>query len=268
MEQSNQSTAKDNHRDTSGPQRQELDWALDTVVNILVGSRIEPIRDSVGELDKKLSAVLANLERETRKSIGTLREDLDLKLTNGISLAKKESTEAIEAVETVLSTQVDEFLGKQAQAEQTQKKALADYMDEQIRTLRSNVETRLSAYEENARTELQGVVGQLTEVRTELQKHVEATSKLSSVLKSMATVFNAGGRPEEPARVAPREPVKQPGLQVTRQPVVPGTSTQSSSPARPKNEVPPTIRSEEVDNAFQKMFDQDEWGDSGSEFDR
>ena len=171
--------------------QEKLARALDTIVQVLVGSKLESVRASVTELDSGLS------ER--------------------IDSAQKDSAAAVDRVAKDLLTCKDELLRKLDEADERQKKSLDDLdqrarnsaaelrrqlqefqtkTETRIQTIKGEASTNLAAKEEQLKKELGSLAGGLSALQLDLQQQMMNTDRISTLLGGMASVLAGQPMPQ------------------------------------------------------------------------
>jgi F0F1-type ATP synthase membrane subunit b/b' len=164
--------------------QQKLTRALDTVVEVLVGPKLETVRNSVTALESSLS------ER--------------------IESVKKDSVAAVDRAVKDVTTRLDELMRKLDEADERHKKSASDLdqrgrrteaeLRKQLQEAQTKTETRLqslkaetgknlSTKEEQLKKELGGVAGGLSALQLELQQQMMNTDRISTLLNGMASVL-------------------------------------------------------------------------------
>jgi hypothetical protein len=167
-----------------GSDTEKLTRALDTIVQVLVGSELESIRASVKSLESSLS------------------EQIDS--------VKKEAAAAVDRVAKDLSTRKDELLRKLDEADERQKKSLDDLdqrarkteaelrrqlqefqtkTETRIQTIKDEANKNLAAKEDQLKRELGGLAGGLSAVQLELQQLMMKSDRISTLLDGMGSVL-------------------------------------------------------------------------------
>jgi hypothetical protein len=182
-----------------GSDQEKLTRALDTVVQVLVGSQFESVRRSVTTLDSSMSERIESM--------------------------KKDSAAAVERVVKDLSTRMDELLRKLDEADERNKKSVSDLdqrsrrteaelkkqlhesqtkTEARIQTIKAEAAKSLATKEEQLKKELGSLAADLSAVQLELQQQLMNTDRISALLNGMGSVL--AGQPSSQPGAMPQIP--------------------------------------------------------------
>jgi Fe2+ transport system protein B len=208
------------HRDGKAVEisdQEKLSRALDTVVQVLVGSKLETVRESVTALDSRLSKRIHSLGEDSTAAIERTVKDLSARidgLARKVGEAEERQKEASadldqrsQKTETEMKDQIQRIASK-AETDVEQIKSDLDQrsqkteteMKDQIQRVESKAETGiqqarseiskdLAAKEEQLRQEMGGLAAALSTLQLELQRQMMNSERISNLIGGMANVF-------------------------------------------------------------------------------
>jgi hypothetical protein len=260
------------HRATDAADHQKLVQALQTVIGVAMGQRLDSMRQAtknteeklsnqiestkkgamdsidsllnmVQELETKLSTRIESVKKETAESLESMRRELEIKVTESITVATKEATETMDKVQHNVMTQSAEMIGRLSRVEESQDRVVNDLEGHTPDEIEKQLQVRVLAVKNELEQSLTSVHRELATLRSDLKQQVQATERVSAFLNSMASVFSVS-----PPKEADGKTVVKPGV---RQMVLEG-------PEPVAFEQGPKLTREEVDNAVERALGE-EW---------
>jgi hypothetical protein len=248
---------------------QNLVQALNTILGVTLGERLDSIRHEASEMDSKLSTRIGAVKNETMESLDSLQkvfaelksrtadsvtdvrkqitestasrcQQMEAKMAETIAVAKRETTDSMDKLQHSVLSRTAEMIGRLSKVEDNQQRILGDLEGQTTQELEKQLQVRVLAVKSEMDKDVSGLRRELVGVRDELKLQRQATERVSAFLNSMASVFS----------VSPPQPQPQPQPQANQ-----------SVPAGP-DPVPfedtPKLTREEVDNAVERALGE-EW---------
>ncbi len=151
-------------RATNDSDHEKLVQALNMVIGIAMGERLDSIRQATKELDSRLST--------------------------GIESVKKETTESMDKLQHSVLTQTAEMIGRLSKVEEDQQRVLNDLEELRSNELEKQLQICVLAVKNELEKDVSGLRRELADLRGELNQQVQATERVSAFLNSMANVFS------------------------------------------------------------------------------
>lgn len=170
----------------------KLAGALETVVEVLVGDKLESVRGSVADLDSTLS-----------KRIVTVKKDSAAALEDAVKKLSAEITEAEERQKKALGDLDEQLRESTADLKNLVQKNLSNAED-RIKAVKEELEKGAVEREKKMMKELDSLAQGLSAVQLGLQQQIESTDRIQTLLNGLGTVFSGGqsmpmGPQQEPA---------------------------------------------------------------------
>lgn len=215
-------------RETNDSDHRKLVQALNMVIGIAMGERLDSIRHGAKELDSRMSNRIGSLKKETTGSLDSLRaaleemesktaesvagvkkqvtestdftrREMETKMADSIAAAERETTESMDKLQHSVLTRTAEMIGRLSKVEESQQKMLDDLQSQAPSELEKQMQIRVLAVRTDLETEVSGLRRELAGLRDELRQQMQATERVSAVLNSMASVFSVSPtQPQEP----------------------------------------------------------------------
>jgi hypothetical protein len=243
----------------SGPDRDRLAGALETVFEVLAGERLEAAREMVSELDHRLSGRITSSDERSTTEIESVKGHLTTRLDE--AFAKLD--EAFGRMDELLKKfdEISERLGEadrrqQSSLEQLEKRlgdSTADLdhrleewesrTEDRIRAVKEEMGSSLASTEEQINKELDTLGRNLSGIQLEFGQQTRATERMSIVLDGLANVLKGDPAPPPAPNVGTAADADPTGKVLTVDP----------SPA-PNSDVSDEI----LDNALERVFSKDQ----------
>ena len=207
---------------------QKLVQALNMVVGVAMGERLDSMRNGTKELDTRLSTRIESATKETTESLDSMRDaikelesktadsvanmkqqrqELEAKTTESIAAAQREATESMDKLQHSLLTRTAEMIGRLSKVEENQQRILHDLEGQAFNELEKQMQVRVLAVKNELETDVSGLRRELASLGDDVKEQMQATERVSAFLNSMASVFSVSppreqSQPERPLESA------------------------------------------------------------------
>ncbi len=198
---------------------QKLVQALNMVIGVAMGDRLDAIRHATKELDSRLSTRLESVKKETTESMDSMRDaikemeskaadsvadvrkqiteamdskrqEMETKMVDSIAVAKRETTESMDKLQHSVLTRTAEMIGRLSKVEENQQRILDDLEGQTSNELEKQLQVHVLAVKTELDRDVSGLRRELANIRDELKQQMQATERVSAFLNSMANVFS------------------------------------------------------------------------------
>jgi chromosome segregation ATPase len=249
----------------TGPDREKLEGALETIFEVLGNNRIGELRELVTEVDHRLSGRITAVGEQSTSATEGVRNDLVAKIDEAFGKIDEARGKLDEATgklgETTgkldelfsrldaLSVRLDELDERHKSASEELEKKIGDssadlnrqlkesesVAEDRIRAVKDELGSSLASKEEHINKELDTLARNLSGIQLEFGQHSRATERMSVVLDGLANVLKPAAPSAPPEAKTDEASSQEPAIE--------------PSPA-PAEEV-----SEEIlDNALERVF--------------
>ncbi len=198
---------------------EKLVQALNMVIGVAMGERLDSIRNATKELDSRLSTRIGSVKKETTESMDSMRDaikemesktagsvadvkkqiaestdskrqEMETKMVDSIAVAKRETTESMDKLQHSVLTRTAEMIGRLSKVEENQQRILDDLEGQTPNELEKQLQVRVLAVKSELERDVSGLRRELATLRDELKLQMQATERVSAFLNSMASVFS------------------------------------------------------------------------------
>ena len=244
---------------------QKLVHALNMVIGVAMGERLDSIRNGTKELDTRLSTRIESVTKETTGALDSMRnaikemesktagsvagmqkqrQEIEAKTAESIAAAQREATESMDKLQHSVLTRTAEMIGRLSKVEENQQRILQDLEGQAFNELEKQMQVRVLAVKNELERDVSGVRRELAALRGDLKEQMQATERVSAFLNSMASVFSVSPPQHQPQSLSqPEQPVVEP--------VTPSGKDPTSFVA------PSQLTREEVDTAVERALGED-----------
>jgi chromosome segregation ATPase len=236
----------------TGPNRERLEGALDTIFEVLGSDRLDEVRERVTEAEHRLSGQIISVREQSTSATDGLRNDLTTRVDEAFGKLDEVTGKLDELVEKLdsLSTKLGELDERQKSAVDALEKKIGDatadlnrqlkesesVAEDRIRAVKDELGTNLASKEEHINKELDTLTRNMSGIQLEFGQHSRATERMSIVLDGLANVL----KPE-----APRPPSAE------------QDSTSQAATVEPSPLPDEEVHEEILDNALERVFSKD-----------
>ena len=164
--------------------QQKLAHALETITDVLVGKKLEALRESIAAMDTRVSDRFDQMKKDSVEAVKRLKKELVSRIEEvqgKLDAAEGRQKEAHGKLDE-RTREAQEDLKRDLQKSQSK-------VENKIRTVESEMKKNLLEKEEALRKELDTLSAGLSGIQLEQQDQAQATQDISKVLHNVATVF-------------------------------------------------------------------------------